>query len=111
VACLAVDLLALVTIDGVIAGEADEALGQEVLHEEAAEQAGQLQSGPLRLGEDALVAGTVSGCQSTEGAQEVGNASASAGEQGADHQRREAVESRRGEGKTEGGQERLCFVG
>ena len=56
---LAVDLLAAMLGNGVVADQADDAAGPEVADHEAAEQAGQEQAGPLGGGEDAVVAGGV----------------------------------------------------
>lgn len=87
------------------------ALGQEVLHEEAGQHAGQLQSGPLRLGENTLVASAVACGQAAKSSQEVSNGTASRREDGGGHKRGEAVEGRHGKGRRKGGEERLRFVG
>jgi hypothetical protein len=65
----------------------------------------------LGLGEDTLIPGAMAGCQASEGAEKVGDGSASAAKDGGDHQGSEALESRRGKCRGEGEEERLSFVG
>ncbi len=73
VACLAVDLATGVFGDGVITGQADTPLGPEGADEEARQEGGQSQAGPLGQGEDAVVAGRVALGQAGDGAQQVGD--------------------------------------
>jgi hypothetical protein len=77
VACLAVDLLAAMLVHGIVANDADTAAGREVTQAEACQQGGKTQSGPACLGQDTVVAGGDAADKGTDGAQQVGDGSAS----------------------------------
>lgn len=80
VACLAVDLLALMTIDGIIADEGDGSVRDKACDDEACQQAGQPKTGPRGGGEESLIGGLVSLGQGSECAEKIGDGSSSAGE-------------------------------
>lgn len=86
----AVDLFALVAIDGVIANEGKGAIGEKMADDESSQEASELESGPGSGGEDTLIAGFVALGKRSEGSQEVGDGASSGGEQGGSHERGEA---------------------
>lgn len=86
----AVDLFALVAIDGVIADEGEGALGEKMVDDEASQKASERESGPGSGGEDALIAGLVALAKGAKCSQEVGDGSSSGGEEGGGHKGGEA---------------------
>ena len=70
---LAVDALAPVTIDGVVAEEDEFAIGAESQEYESDEQAGEFHGGPASGGEDALVSAGLGGGEGSEVSDEVGD--------------------------------------
>ncbi len=79
---LAVDVLAGVALDGVVADEGHPAGGDEASEEEAAQGTGQLQAGPVGGGEDALIGGAMARGQGSEGAEQVGDGASTGGQDG-----------------------------
>jgi len=102
---LAVDVLAPVFVHGVVAGQEDRAVGQQVFDDPAGQELGQPPAGPAPLGEEAAVAGGVAGGERPQGAQEVGDGVTADGEQGGAQQQGEAQGGGRGEGAAEGAEQ------
>jgi hypothetical protein len=73
VAALAVDLLAAVLVDGIVADQRDGLVRGEAAEEEAGQGAGQGPWGPSSSGEDAVVAGGMAGGQAAGSAEQVGD--------------------------------------
>ena len=113
VAGLAMDLPAGVLGDGVVADQADAALGPEVPEDEAGQEGGQGQAGPLGQGEDAVVAGGVAFGEAGDGAQQVADGASAGGEDGGHAQQLGADEGGGGEGRAkegEHGQVVVCYT-
>jgi hypothetical protein len=97
VAGLAVDLLAGVPVDGVIADQDDGALGGQEVQEEARECAAPFEGRPWWARQQALVVGAVPRREGSEGAKQVGDRAAAGGEDGGEQQCDEAAVGRLGE--------------
>jgi hypothetical protein len=97
--CLAVDVLALVPVNGVIADQGDDTVGEEMLKQKPGERASQRDSRPRRAGQDALVVGEMSRREMPEGANDVGDGAPPGGQHRADQQGREPLVRRVGEGE------------
>jgi hypothetical protein len=94
---LAVDVLALVPIDGVVADQGDDTVGKEVPEEELCQRTPQSDAGPRRPREDALVIGEVPRGQVPQGADQVGDRSAPGGQNRTDQECGESLVGRAGE--------------
>src|SRR5689334_214279 len=97
---LAIDLLPLVAVNGVVADEGDGSIGDEMVEEESRQSTAQFEAGPAGIREDALEAGAVSGRQSAECPQEVGDGASAAGKDGCGGEGEEALGG--GQGKERG---------
>ena len=110
-ATLAVDLVAGMLGDGVVGGEENGAITDEVIEDPTGQGATEGTKGPASGGEDAVVGGGVARGEGAEGAQEVGDGGGADGEDGGDSQKRETEESGLGERGGEEGEEGAEGVG
>jgi len=99
---LAIDVLAPVFLNGVIASQEDRAGGQQVVEGPAGQESGQPPARPAPLREDAPVAGRVAGGERPHGPEEVGDGVPADGQQGSGQQEGAAEGGGLGEGPTEG---------
>ena len=106
---LAVDPLAGVAVDGVVADQ-DHRVGRAEVAQDVAGQ-GASQARPRGAGEDALVVGAVARGERPEGPEQVGDGAAALGEHGRRQKEREAPEGRPGEMRRERREQRPGLVG
>ena len=106
---LAVDHLAGVAVDGVVADEDDRAIGDQVAEYEAGQGTAEVEGRPGGSGEDTLVVGAMSGGEPAEGAREVGDGATAGGQDGGEQEGDEPAAGRLGEGGGEFGQQRDRF--
>src|SRR5262249_606418 len=100
-----------VLTDGIIADQRNGARRPEAAQDEARQQGSQTQTGPHSLGQNAVVARRGALPQEGDGAQQVANGASAGGENGGDGQQLGAVESGRGEGGGEQGEDGQGVVG
>ena len=108
VAALAVDLGAAVLGDGIVARQGDGPVGDEVVEDEPRQEASQSERGPTAFGEDAVIAGGISGSQPRDGAEQVGDGAASGGQDRGHEQDEEALAGRLQEDGCELVEQRPC---
>lgn len=108
---LAVNILALVFVHGVIAGQVDGAVGQQVFEEPSGQEFSQPPTRPASLREEAAVAGGIAGNKRSQGTQEIGNAVSADGQDGGAEQECEAQGRGFAEGVCEGIAHQACWSG